>query len=248
MKAPLSKDKGDIARMFDSIAPKYDLLNHLLSFNIDRPWRKRMVKEVKKSGADLVLDMACGTGDVSMLLFQKGISVVGMDISQNMLDRAKAKSEQYLSSSHPTLRYEYGAADSIGYPDNTFDATVAAFGVRNFDHRALCITEMYRTIKRGGSLFVLEFATPENRVWRSIYSLYFGKILPKIGGAISGKREAYEYLHTSAIEFPQREEFCKELEQGGFSEVSYRNLTGGVACLYRGRKVVNARTVKGSGK
>lgn len=229
--APLSKDKKKIAGMFNEIAPHYDFLNHFLSFNIDRSWRRRLVKKVCAAKSSEVLDLACGTGDVTLSLAKKGIKVTGMDISEKMLDIAKSKKH-----SVGEIAFINAPADSIPFPDDSFDAVTISFGIRNFDHRPKCIEEIHRIIRPGGIVAILEFTIPQNKLWKSIYTFYFRKFLPAIGKTVSRQQFAYTYLPLSAFEFPQREAFCSELEDGGFKDVSYDSMTGGIACLYIGTK------------
>lgn len=224
----LNKERKVISSMFDSIAPVYDRLNHILSFGIDRQWRKRLVRTVCGTGAHNVLDVACGTGDVSLALRDRGLSVTGVDISEKMLSIASGKV--------PGVDFMIGDASALPFPDSSFDAVTIAFGIRNFDKRAKCIEELFRVIRPGGTLAILEFSIPENRLWRMVYTWYFKRILPVIGRAVSKQDYAYSYLPESSFEFPAPDLFIKELEDGGFTGLSVRKMTGGVACLYVGRK------------
>lgn len=238
----IDKKEESIASMFDSIASRYDLLCHILSFNIDKPWRKKFIKIVKKTGATNTLDLACGTGDISIGLFEKGVSVVGMDISEKMLKEAQTKLEDLLSknnfskSEHQTINFQYGSAEMIPAEENSFDAVTISFGIRNFDNRDVCLKEIYRVLKPNGKLAIMEFTIPKNTIWKTIYSFYFRNILPKIGALLTNQKFAYSYLPASAFTFPQREAFCKEIEEGGFKNTSFKSLTGGVACIYIGEK------------
>lgn len=219
--------------MFDSIAPVYDRLNHLLSFGIDRSWRRRLVRAVSsfcalRGGEVKVLDMACGTGDVSIALRRKGLDVVGADISENMLALARKKA--------PEIDFRYGDASELPFADGSFDAVTIAFGIRNFDKRAQCIRELHRVLKDGGMLAIAEFSIPRNRLWRGIYTLYFKNILPAVGRLVSEQAYAYSYLPESSFDFPAPEKFRAELSEGGFRAVTARSMTGGVSYLYIGRK------------
>lgn len=214
--------------MFDSIAGKYDFLNHFLSFGIDRTWRKRLVRKILEDGAADVLDVACGTGDVSIALQKKGIDVTGVDISENMLAIARQKASD--------IDFMYGDASELDFPDESFDAVTIAFGIRNFDDRAACIRELYRVLKPGGLICIAEFSIPHNRLWKALYSFYFRNIPPLAGRIFAGHKQAYEYLPESSFDFPAPDSFCIELSDGGFKEVSSNSMTGGVAYLYEGRK------------
>ncbi len=229
----LNKSRETISSMFDSIAPVYDRLNHLLSFGIDRSWRRRLVRAVSsfcalRGGEVKVLDMACGTGDVSIALRRKGLDVVGADISENMLALARKKA--------PGIDFRYGDASELPFADGSFDAVTIAFGIRNFDKRAQCIRELHRVLKDGGMLAIAEFSIPRNRLWRGIYTLYFKNILPAIGRLVSKQAYAYSYLPESSFDFPAPEKFRAELSEGGFRAVTARSMTGGVSYLYIGRK------------
>lgn len=227
----LNKDKKQIASMFDNIASRYDFLNHALSFNIDKLWRKRLKKRVLSTKPKYILDLATGTGDVAMALYKEGeIAVVGMDISKKMLDIAKKK------ASGTDIKFVLGPADNIPFEDNTFDALTISFGIRNFDNREKCINELYRVLKPGAVLAILEFTIPKNILWRFLYTFYFKRILPLLGRLISKDDFAYKYLPASAFDFPQRGDFCKELKNAYFIDVKYESLTGGVACLYLAKK------------
>ena len=219
--------------MFDSIAPVYDRLNHILSFGIDRSGRRRLGRAVSsfcalRGGEVKVLDMACGTGDVSIALRRKGLDVVGADISENMLALARKKA--------PEIDFRYGDASELPFADGSFDAVTIAFGIRNFDKRAQCIRELHRVLKDGGMLAIAEFSIPRNRLWRGIYTLYFKNILPAIGRLVSKQAYAYSYLPESSFDFPAPEKFRAELSEGGFRAVTARSMTGGVSYLYIGRK------------
>jgi demethylmenaquinone methyltransferase/2-methoxy-6-polyprenyl-1,4-benzoquinol methylase len=229
----LNKSRETISSMFDSIAPVYDRLNHLLSFGIDRSWRRRLVRAVSsfcalRGGEVKVLDMACGTGDVSIALRRKGLDVVGADISENMLALARKKA--------PGIDFRYGDASELPFADRSFDAVTIAFGIRNFDKRAQCIRELHRVLKDGGMLAIAEFSIPRNRLWRGIYTLYFKNILPAVGRLVSKQAYAYSYLPESSFDFPAPEKFRAELSEGGFRAVTARSMTGGVSYLYIGRK------------
>ena len=235
----LSKERETISSMFNSIAPTYDLLNHLLSFGIDISWRKKLVRAVSRHTPieqANILDLACGTGDVSIAIYNKGAKVTGADISEEMLKVAFKKCQK---SGINDIDFMIADACQLPFDSNTFDAITISFGIRNFDKRSHCIEELYRALKPGGLLAILEFSIPKNKLWKGLYTFYFKKILPSIGRIVSKQKWAYTYLPESSFSFPCREEFCKELEAGKFQECRYKSLTGGVACLYTAVKPTN---------
>lgn len=228
----LSKKRETISSMFDSIAPTYDLLNHILSFGIDVSWRKKLVKAVSKHtelSKSHILDLACGTADVSIALYNKGAKVTGADISEQMLKIAVEKCQK---EGIGDIDFILADAYRLPFDSDTFDAITISFGIRNFDKRESCINELYRVLKKGGVLAILEFSIPKNKLWKWIYSFYFKRILPTIGRMISKQKWAYRYLPESSFSFPSRENFCRELEQGNFTKCQYKSLTGGIACIY----------------
>ncbi len=243
-KRELNKDSEKISGMFNGIAPRYDLLNHLLSFNIDRYWRIRMVRYLKNAcpAADngrpvKILDIACGTGDSSIALYKQGFAVTGVDIAEKMLEAAINKNKK-LKKSSPTPLPEYipANAEVLPFPDNSFDGVSISFGIRNFNKRQQCMNEIYRVIKPGGILAILEFAKPENVIIRFVYNLYFNNILPFVGDIISKDKGAYKYLAESVEQFPKYEDFCGEISGSGFICAGYKKYTFGIAVLYTGKK------------
>ncbi len=232
----LQKDRESVSSMFNNIASKYDLLNHLLSLGIDKIWRRKLLKFVKANNPEKVLDLACGTGDMTIALSRAGFEVIGADIAEKMLDVARAKSKRINYKSITPPVYILASADSIPMPDDSFDSVTITFGIRNFENRKSSLQEILRVLKKGGHLAILEFATPKNRVWRLLFNFYFLNILPLIGRIISRDMKAYSYLPESVRQFPQYSDLCKEISDEGFSEVQYSSLTGGVAVLYTAKK------------
>lgn len=227
----LDKNAEVISGMFDSIARKYDRMNHGLSLGIDRLWRRRFVRRLSRKLPEkaAVLDLACGTGDLTKALSNKGYHVTGLDISSEMMAIAREKC-RYLS---PKPGFVLGSAEQIPFPDGSFDAVTIAFGLRNFDHRAQCLSEIRRVLRPGGRLAVLEFAVPRNRLWRALYLFYFKNSF-RLMGHLVGSGSAYGYLVDSVLAFPRYEALCREFEAAGFRDVSYTALSGGVACIYHG--------------
>ncbi|MDP3397746.1 MAG: bifunctional demethylmenaquinone methyltransferase/2-methoxy-6-polyprenyl-1,4-benzoquinol methylase UbiE [Bacteroidales bacterium] len=240
MNININKEREKISSMFNNIAGSYDLLNHLLSFGIDKRWRKRLIGRVLLKNPKTVLDIACGTGDLTLALFKKGIQVTGLDIAQKMMDVAQEKLARHIrktqNTSLPNPIFVCASAESIPFENSTFDAVTIGFGIRNFENRGESLLEISRVLKKGGTLAILEFATPKNKIWRWLFNLYFLKILPFIGKIISKDNQAYSYLPQSVSTFPQYEEFASELEHFGYVNIDYITLTGGVAILYVAQK------------
>jgi demethylmenaquinone methyltransferase/2-methoxy-6-polyprenyl-1,4-benzoquinol methylase len=236
-------EAGVIKRMFAGISPRYDLLNRLLSFGVDRGWRRKAVEAVVDGnrsgrggpGAARVLDLCCGTGDLSIALAREGVRVTGADFCHEMLVIARAKAA---GIHQPTGTIGMTEADALRlpFPDATFEGATVAFGVRNLQDLDAGLAEFLRVLKPGGRLAVLEFGRPQGPVVGSFYSLYLNLFVPIVGRLISGSREAYDWLSTSIQAFPDQTAFPSRLERAGFLEVRCENLTFGVAALYVARK------------
>ncbi len=224
---------GRVREMFGTIAGRYDVLNHLLSGNVDKRWRKIVANRVREkllSDNPRVLDVACGTGDLSLTLFEiTRARVVGTDFCRPMLSIASGKvpGEVKLIESD-ALR--------LPFKDDAFDAVTIAFGLRNLASVETGLSELCRVLKPGGWVAVLEFSRPSNAVLRQLFGLYFRRILPLLGGVISGSLSAYTYLPASGLRFPDQEQLALMMERAGFDKVSYQNLTGGIAALHLGRR------------
>ena len=227
---------GYVREMFTRVAPRYDLLNHLLSFNIDRLWRGRVARRFRAvlSRPDgRVLDLCCGTGDLALALGGNGpASVIGADFCHPMMERAARKFGQ---AGMPVLLVEADAL-RLPFPDASFDLVTSAFGFRNLADYEAGLREMLRLLRPGGQAGVLEFAEPPGRLLGPLYGFYFRHILPKVGGAISGDSGAYTYLPASVERFPSPEELAEWMRETGFREVEFERFTGGVACLHTGRR------------
>lgn len=232
------KDKETFVReMFSSIARWYDFLNRLLSLRRDVFWRRFAVRELLKSGGNLFLDVATGTGDCAIeivLSGDKDKSVIGIDFSPQMIYEGRKKIEREGLSDCITLLQ----TNALGLPfdNNYFDGAICAFGIRNFSDVRKGIGEMRRVVKDGRRIVILEFTNPANRVLRGIYHIYFQKVLPIVGGIISGKRYAYKYLPDSVMTFPDRNEFKKIMEEENIRNVQSFPLTFGIATVYAGIK------------
>ncbi len=225
-----------IRNLFDNVAPTYDFLNHLLSLGRDFYWRRRAVQELKGLGGR-ILDMATGTGDVAIeIIRQDGHrrKVFGLDFSQPMIQRARQK---VLGKrlSH-TITLGLGDALSLPFRDNTFDASLMAFGLRNIVKKEQALSEMVRVIKNDGKVIILEFTFPRKGWMRRLYPIYFQRVLPRVGGFISGDRGAYSYLPESVFHFPSAENYERIMRNVGLLHVSSQSLTGGVASVISGIK------------
>jgi len=225
-----------IASLFNNIAQHYDLLNHLLSFNIDKIWRRKALKGHISVDTQLVLDIACGTGDFAVQLIKSGAGqVVGVDISEEMIKVGKSKVDKQGLTSKVVLQMGDGA--SLEFIDNTFDLVTVAFGVRNFEKRAESLREMLRVLRPQGEVIILEFSTPHKFPIKQLYRFYFMHVLPCIGGIISGHREAYQYLPNTVYAFPQGDQFVEEMRVAGFENLSYQKMSFGIATIYYGKKL-----------
>ena len=224
--------KEKIEKLFDNIAPDYDKLNHILSLNIDKGWRKKAVREIIDTQEPLtLLDVACGTADFTIEIAQKaakGSKMTGIDLSEGMMRIGREK----IAAAGVDATLEQGDCEALTYPDETFDRISVGFGVRNFEHLPVGLKEMQRVLKRGGKLVILELSVPSNAFVQWCYKLYFLKILPAIGGLISGNRGAYEYLPASVLHFPAPDKFQAMLREAGFSDVKHKALTLGICRMY----------------
>ncbi|MBQ5663571.1 MAG: bifunctional demethylmenaquinone methyltransferase/2-methoxy-6-polyprenyl-1,4-benzoquinol methylase UbiE [Bacteroidaceae bacterium] len=231
----MAKKEG-IRKLFDNIAPDYDKLNHILSLNIDKGWRKNAVREIVDSNARLnVLDVACGTGDFTIEIAQKvadGSEVIGIDLSEGMMKIGREK----IAAAGVSATMVQGDCEELPYADATFDRISVGFGVRNFEHLKVGLAEMCRVLKQDGKLVILELSVPSNAFIRWCYKLYFLKILPTVGGWVSGDRGAYEYLPASVLRFPAPDKFMEMMREAGFKNVTHRALTFGICRMYIGKK------------
>jgi demethylmenaquinone methyltransferase/2-methoxy-6-polyprenyl-1,4-benzoquinol methylase len=221
-----------VRAMFAGIAARYDLLNHLLSGNTDRRWRRLVVERLRASlGAETrTLDVACGTGDLTLALAEgTETRVTGLDFCRPMLELARRKADEHGRA----VPFIEGDALHLPFAAATFDVVTIAFGLRNLASVEAGLSEFWRVLKPGGTLAVLEFSRPSVPGLRALFQFYFTRVLPRIGGLVSGSRGAYEYLPDSVARFPDQERLAALLGEIGFVRVEYRNLTGGIAALHK---------------
>ena len=225
-----------VKQMFDDIAPTYDRLNHILSLSIDKIWRNRVVRAVRRLGAKEILDIATGTGDLAIAIARKieGTTICGADLSPEMLAVAKQKVAKAELSDRITLME--GNAECLPLPDMSADAVTIAFGIRNFENKENCLKELRRILRANGHLVILEFSNPKNRFIGWMYRFYSHKILPWVGGLISSNRSAYEYLPASVDSFPNPDLFSQMIESAGYKMVKRHSQSFGIAQIYIAQK------------
>ena len=227
--------KSQVAHMFNSIAGKYDFLNHFLSAGVDIYWRKKAIQLVARNKPQFILDIATGTGDFAIEAMRlKPRRVIGVDISEGMLavGREKLQKKQL---SH-VIELKTGDSENLEFEANQFDAVMAAFGVRNFENLEKGLSEMLRVLKPGGQVVILEFSKPKAFPFKQGYNFYFKHILPVFGKLISKDRAAYTYLPESVQAFPDGPDFTTILTQVGFKSTAWHPLTFGISSIYVGTK------------
>ncbi|MCP3178456.1 bifunctional demethylmenaquinone methyltransferase/2-methoxy-6-polyprenyl-1,4-benzoquinol methylase UbiE [Desulfuromonas sp. KJ2020] len=228
-------DKGrGIREMFDTIAPRYDLLNRLLSLGIDRRWRAFAVRQLQIPEGGRVLDVATGTGDVALEIATRtpdSVRIVGEDLTQGML---RIGQEKIAASAFAHRIFLVNApCEAMPHPGSVFDGVTIAFGIRNVVDRLAGLQEMVRVLKPGGRAVILEFSNPRSRLFKALYYFYFRRVLPFIGGLLS-KRSAYQYLPDSVLEFPDQQTFKGMMAEAGFTDLRHFDLTFGIATIYVG--------------
>ncbi|MBR5197911.1 MAG: bifunctional demethylmenaquinone methyltransferase/2-methoxy-6-polyprenyl-1,4-benzoquinol methylase UbiE [Alistipes sp.] len=225
--------KEQVEEMFDNIAPTYDRLNHIMSLNIDKIWRRRVMRIVRRHKARKIMDVATGTGDLAIAMAKRvdRTQILGVDLSEEMLAVARKKIQK--QGLEERIMLEKGDAENLAMVSSeSLDAATVAFGVRNFENIERGLSEIYRTLRVGGLLVVLEFSMPKNRLIRWVYSQYAHRLLPRIGGMISKDKRAYTYLPDSVEEFPAPERFAEILKGVGFKSVKLRSQSFGIAYIY----------------
>lgn len=228
-----SVQKQFVRSLFDSIAPRYDFLNHLLSGGIDFYWRRRALEHLREIRPLRILDVATGTGDFAIAALRLGPEkIVGIDIAEEMLARGRQKLASRGLEAVITL--QTGDAERMEFADGSFDAVIVAFGVRNFENLEPGLGEMRRILRPGGKAVILEFSRPDTFPMKALYPMYFRRVLPLVGGLVSGSSTAYHYLPETVLQFPQGEQFLDILRRTGFSPVAAERLTSGIVSIYTG--------------
>ena len=228
--------KEQVAEMFDSIAGGYDKMNHFLSARTDIGWRKKAIRLLKKDDPKLILDIATGTADMAIMACRllDPQKIIGIDISERMLELGRKKVERERLGQK--IQLQTGDSETINQPSNSFDAIMVAFGVRNFENLENGLKEMWRVLKPGGRLIVLEFSKPRRRAVKSLYNLYMGIVAPQAARWFKQNKDAYLYLCESASAFPDRHAFTDILIKTGFTDTGFKPLSLGICCIYSGRK------------
>jgi demethylmenaquinone methyltransferase / 2-methoxy-6-polyprenyl-1,4-benzoquinol methylase len=234
-KADEAGKKAQVAKMFNNISRHYDFLNHFLSLGIDRGWRKQAIRYLEPLRPKQILDVATGTGDFAFQALQLNPDkVTGIDISEGMLKVGRSKiGKRNLATK---IELQRGDSENLQFPENKFDAVTVGFGVRNFENLEKGLSEIFRVLKPGGMLVILEFSRPRKFPFKQLYNFYFKAILPKIGRLISKDHSAYTYLPESVEAFPDGTDFENILRQTGFKNTTCKPLTFGISSIYTGRK------------
>jgi demethylmenaquinone methyltransferase / 2-methoxy-6-polyprenyl-1,4-benzoquinol methylase len=227
--------KEQVAQMFDNIANRYDLLNSILSLGIHKGWRKKCVNLLRAKNPQSILDVATGTGDFAIECAKLNPKkITGVDISEGMMQFGREKLKKLELDKRISL--EFGNAETLDFADNTFDAIVVGFGVRNFQNLEKGLANLYRILKPGGQLIVLEFSYPKNRVVKGLYNFYFSYITPVVGRIFSKDTRAYSYLTESVKAFPNNENFVEIMTKLNYKNASFEALSLGIAAIYVGEK------------
>ncbi len=229
--------KEQVAEMFDRIAGRYDFMNRFLSARTDLVWRKKAIRMLKKDKPRHILDVATGTGDMALLAWKmlQPDRITGIDISAQMLEAGRKKIEK--EGLGEKIKLETGDSETINYSENTFDAVMAAFGVRNFENLENGLAEMLRVLKPGGQVLIVEFSRPRKKAVRGLYNFYMGIMAPRMAKWFKQNKEAYDYLCASSNAFPDRGQFVDILKKVGFSDTRFKPLSLGICCIYSGRKI-----------
>lgn len=235
-KDPTKSKKEQVADMFNKIANKYDIMNRVLSARTDIGWRKKAINKLKKDKPQQILDVATGTADMALLAYKmlQPAQIIGIDISEGMLELGRKKIDK--EQLRDKIQLHTGDSETINFAENTFDAVMVAFGVRNFENLENGLAEMLRVLRPGGRLIVLEFSKPRRKAVKSLYNLYMSIVAPQVARWFKQNKEAYQYLTESANAFPDRHLFTDILKKVGYTQTECTLLSLGICCIYAGRK------------
>jgi demethylmenaquinone methyltransferase/2-methoxy-6-polyprenyl-1,4-benzoquinol methylase len=230
--------KEQVAEMFDRIANRYDFMNRFLSLRIDLQWRKKAIATLNKENPQHILDVATGTGDLALMAFHQlqPQKITGIDISEGML--AVGREKIAAKGLQDKIILTTCDAETINFTDNSFDAVMVAFGVRNFEKLEAGLQEMLRVLKPGGKIMVLEFSKPRWPLFSAFYNWYMKSLAPALAGSFGTNKEAYAYLNRSSNAFPNREAFTSLLHKAGYINTHFEPLTFGICCIYTGSKPI----------
>jgi len=231
----LSK-KNHVIKMFDQIATRYDFMNHLLSFGIDRKWRRKALEYLQDSKPMVILDVATGTGDLAIAAYETlhPERIVGIDISESMIEQARQKIKKH--GFERNIIMQICDCETINFPNNSFDAIMVAFGIRNFQNLGNGLKEMFRVLRPNGKVIILEFSNPKKLPIKQLFNFYFKFVTPFIGQLITSNKEAYKYLYHSVQTFPEGEDMIGKINDVGFHSALYKSLTFGICSIYYASK------------
>lgn len=227
-RADLGKEPNEVSAMFDGVARRYDLLNHLLSLGRTKAWRKSATEIIAPKPGMRILDIAAGTGSSSRPLADAGADVIPLDFSKGMLDAGRKR--------HPDLAFTQGDALALTFKDNEFDVTTISFGLRNTSDPSKALKESFRVLKSGGRIVVVEFSQPTNKLFRTIYLRYLMRALPTVARKVSSNPDAYVYLAESILAWPNQNGLAELMRKAGFGSVQWKNLTFGIVAIHTGIK------------
>ena len=228
--------KEQVSEMFDHIAPRYDFMNRFLSVGIDVSWRRKAIKRFQKDNPRILLDVATGTADMSIMAARilQPEKIIGIDISEKMLEIGRKKIDK--EGLGTKIELFSGDGETINFPKDSFDGVMVAFGVRNFENLEKGMAEILRVMKPGAQLIVLEFSKPKLPGVKALYNFYMGVVAPQMAKWFNQNKKAYQYLNESARAFPDRQLFIDVLNKTGYSDTSFKPLSLGICCIYSGRK------------